>query len=131
MVNTKLHRRGLAAIVAAVCVLAQFATLAHRAAVHHVVCAEHGELVEAPAPVTTTGAIGSEVGLFATEPGSDAGDDHCVVACGLRAHTASAYPPAPVALQPAVLAAAELTPRDHVPSFARYRTAPKTSPPLA
>ena len=130
-VSANLHRRGLAAVIAAVCLVAQFATLAHRAAVHHVVCTEHGELVEA-AGATTANDAGDGVRLVEAErSAANPNDDHCVLACGLRAHTVSAPTMLPLVFQSQVFSTTASIAVGHIPSLARYRTAPKTSPPLA
>jgi len=128
-VSASLHRRGLAAIAIAVFVLAQLATLTHRAAVRHVVCAEHGELVEAPELARTQEAAPGAARLVGVTLGVDADDDHCAIATGIRTHTTPSTPLALVALAPPPVVTERIVAVVR-PTVSPYRLAPKTSPPV-
>jgi hypothetical protein len=122
--------RILAAGVALVCFAGPLAGLAHMAAVRHVTCAEHGELVDASGPYDGDGVASVQTSIADSRPAAAHDHDHCDIASQLRqsarAETtrdaavvagATARGPAP----PAVLA-----PRS---AGSLYGFAPKTSPP--
>lgn len=108
-------------------VLGQLQTLSHRAAVRHVVCAEHGELVEAP---ELAGTIDNETRMVAVTLGVDSDDEHCAAANGLRPHIASTVTFDIVASVPSAPIAQRVVPSSR-PALAGYRIAPKTSPPAS
>ena len=113
-----------AAFAIAVLLLATVAASAHRAEVQHVRCG-HGELVHA-----TVGAKHSTDAsrLIAVESSSEAGDDHCVLATGVRGDSQLSAPT--VAVHQQVTEHAIVIPIPRVVVLTTlYRTAPKTSPP--
>jgi hypothetical protein len=107
-------------------VLAQLQTLTHRAAVRHVLCSEHGEMVEAPELAAQS--LDDKSRFVAVTLGVDDDDDHCALATGLRSYQATDHASHSIALvdhvavTPPVLAG--------VSCSLDYRIAPKTSPPL-
>ncbi len=107
-------------------VIGQLQTLSHRAAVRHVVCAEHGELVEAP---ELAGTIDNETRMVAVTLGVDS-DEHCAAANGLRPHIASTVTLNTVASIPTAPITQVVVPSSR-PALAGYRIAPKTSPPAS
>lgn len=118
-------RRASRAAAVVLLVLAQLGALAHEAAVRHVRCAEHGELVEA---ATIAAHHEAGVRLVGVELGIS-GDDHCTLAGALNQHvTAPTARLAPTTISsiPAPTPTLRATP---LRSFALYRFAPKTSPP--
>jgi len=124
-VSAQSYRR-LAAFAVATLVLAQLQVLSHRAAVRHVLCAKHGELVEAPE--LAGGALDDHSRMVGVAVDVDAGDDHCVVANGLRSHVASRVCIELVAVAPLLQSEPQLVKRSHS-ALTGYRIAPKTSPP--
>ena len=98
-----------AALALAVLVLGQVSAWAHDGAVRHVLCARHGELVDAP---QLARAIATGSWLVAVD-GSPS-DDHCAIANGIR-HDATSV------RGPAVLATA-------LPAIAVHRVAPASRP---
>lgn len=120
--------RALAAACAAlVLVVAQLAALTHAASVRHIVCAQHGEQIDAP---TRIGAgddcAGSDV--HAIDGGAGEHED-CVIARWLgssidRAHSAPIVAVATVATDHPVAARTAV-----VPAIDLVLIAPKTSPP--
>ncbi len=109
----------------------QAATFAHLALVRHVTCAEHGELVHASdesvrRPPTQAGAT---VDAFASTVDHHR-HDHCLV-CIFRRETSSGLVPVlqSAGLWRGVESAAAARPAVVGAAVARYRLAPKTSPP--
>lgn len=119
--------RRLAAFAVTVLVLGLVQTGAHRGAVRHVVCSEHGELVEAP---ELDGKLDDQVRFVAVTLGVDGDDEHCAMANGLRPYSDTTHSPtiATVASPCTVVLAPVLASRIGVID---YRIAPKTSPPIA
>jgi hypothetical protein len=121
-------RRSGVALVAMLVVIAQLAGFAHEAAVRHVRCAAHGELVEATDAGATSIFADSTAVHQAGDRRADADHDHCTIATAIHAAaavappawTGAASPPAAMVADGSVAAVA---------SVARYRLAPKTSPP--
>lgn len=126
--------RVLAGIVAALLLATTLGQIAHFLLVRHVVCAEHGELLEAPSPALR-GHDGhpERAGNAAGEPEPALEHDHCQVLARLQRGTAVlgaqdfelAPPPAPSLIE--AEAPAELAPALPPP----LTRAPKTSPPEA
>jgi hypothetical protein len=118
-------RKGTSAAIAiAVLLLAQLGASMHRAAVQHVRCG-HGELVHA----TVSAKHSTDVSrLVAVESSSDAGDDHCLTATGVRCDSRMSAPAIAVQHQLIAHATVAVIPRPVVQTTL-YRTAPKTSPP--
>ena len=107
-----------------VLVLGHVSAWAHDGAVRHVVCARHGELVDAP---QLARAIATGSWLVGVD--GNTADDHCALANGIR-HDATSV------RSPAVLASALPTTAVHIVAPASrhatpidFRIAPKTSPP--
>ena len=113
-----------AALALAVLVLGQVSAWAHDGAVRHVLCARHGELVDAP-QLARAVALGS----WLVGVDGSASDEHCAIANGLRHDAAAVRPPAtlPIALPTIAVRSAALAPRRA--AALDYRLAPKTSPP--
>lgn len=106
--------------------VAQLCALLHEAAVRHVRCAEHGELIDAPAVEVHTSGDARFVG--AKSDGA-AGDEHCTLASALRQQaTASPMPTLYIADATIAIAPPLLTAR-RVVVHTLYLIAPKTSPP--
>jgi hypothetical protein len=118
-------QRGLAAAAVLVLVLAQLGAMVHHAAVRHVRCAEHGELVEAPVLAEHSGADSQ---LVAVEDGDADGDEHCAIANGQRGDARLSVPHVELAIEPAIATSIVATTTNHA-GVPLYRTAPKTSPP--
>ena len=110
-------------------VLAQLAGFAHEAAVRHVRCADHGELVEATDAGATS--VYSSAGVRGVEHGATCVDhEHCAIASALHNPTSTTHTATLALAHVDVLVDA----RTRAPSPAasttdRYRLAPKTSPP--
>jgi hypothetical protein len=141
VIRARLHRasRGVGAALALLTFASPLVGSWHEAAVRHVACPEHGELIDAPAQVQhqhAKAASDSPVLFAETDPAapSDSGarHDHCVIVVRAQQHAREqsrslivvAAPDAP---------AAQFIP-DEAPqlqSLALYRLAPKASPPLA
>jgi hypothetical protein len=122
------HRSGVAA-VAMLVVIAQLAGFAHEAAVRHVRCAAHDELVEATdAGATSIFADGTAVHQ-AGDRRAEAAHDHCAIATAIHAAAAAPARPATCVAPPPHAIAAAATVVAVVAATARYRLAPKTSPP--
>jgi len=135
--RAQLSRIGVAA-VAALCLGAQLSNVAHLALVRHVTCAEHGEVIDAPAaghsPAHRTDVpLPDDAAPTASSGGGpiDGAHDHCALAedrntlaLVVRAATSALCPAAPVASTP---------PRGSSPCLspsALRLLAPKTSPPV-
>ena len=118
-----------AACAALVLVVAQLLALAHQADTRHVVCAEHGEELEAATLAQPLHACDDDHLVGIEDEGGEHHDD-CLV---LRAlHQGSQ---APATWVPPVLVTIETTttrsvPRSFAAARALYRVAPKTSPPV-
>ncbi|MEO8705182.1 MAG: hypothetical protein ABI867_34370 [Kofleriaceae bacterium] len=124
---TRYHRlqRGLAAWAVLVLVVAQLGALLHHAAVRHVRCAEHGELVEAPV-LAKHSIEGSQ--LVAVEDGDADADEHCAIANGQRSDARPSITHVVLDAAPTIATPIVAAVTFHA-SVALYRTAPKTSPP--
>ena len=112
-----------AALALVVLVLGQLSAWAHDGSVRHVVCAQHGELIEAPR-LARAEASGSW--LIAVED-SAAGDEHCTLESTLHQHAAPCAAPALIVALPAVVVALAAIVTRHLELD--FRIAPKTSPP--
>lgn len=124
------RRPALPAMCAAVLlVAAQLLALAHHASTRHVTCAEHGEELDAATLSDPLHACADDhlVGVD-----GDASGEHEDCALVRALHQSSATPgmwlPAALIAQP-VVDAGPLTARTAHAERARYRLAPKTSPP--
>lgn len=122
--------RPTVAIVAALLVLAQLAGFAHEAAVRHVRCADHDELVEAT-DAGSTSVYAGDSAIRTVEHGStpSSGHEHCSVANAAHQHACAHQLHVDASRtvgEPQLLAAAL---SDHRHDGRRYRFAPKTSPP--
>ena len=113
-----------ATLALVVLVLGHVSAWVHDGAVRHVVCARHGELVDAPR-LDRTVATGSWLVGVDGSPG----DDHCAIANGIRHDAASVRAPAALntALPTIARVSATAAPRRATPID--FRIAPKTSPP--
>jgi hypothetical protein len=112
------------AIAITALLLAQIGAYMHQTSVQHVRCG-HGELVEATVVAKYSTDLSRIVGV---ETKADAGDEHCVIATGVRGDARVSAPSMVVhraiVEQPVVVSQARV-----VVTGALYRTAPKTSPP--
>ena len=124
-----LSYRRVAAFAVVTLVLAQLQSLGHRAAVRHVVCAEHGELVEAPELAQALDPYDAHSRLVEVTLGVDGDDEHCTLANGLRPYDVSRV--ADHAIAVAELSDLAPPPLAGILHSLDYRIAPKTSPPLA
>jgi hypothetical protein len=125
--------RYLVAAVASLTLTGQLSTFVHFVAVHHVVCPEHGELVELEhgSQAAATEADRSD-GTAVRASGQDHhghGHDHCTMAAELRQRTTPTQLRAvtDIAPEPVRLAPPAVTPRPA--ALALLRVAPKSSPP--
>jgi hypothetical protein len=130
LLHTSRTSRVHAALTALAFMLASLAGVAHEASTTHVRCAEHGELIHADGPA---GSVAASRDSVATERDSTKphGDDHCVIASGVRQSRIVPHAPIVVPVVAAIdglVVAAPHTAR--APSSSLYRTAPKTSPPV-
>ena len=119
-------RRASRAAAVVLLVLAQFGASAHAAAVRHVRCAEHGDLVEA---ATLARHLESGVRLVAVELGIR-DDEHCTLAGALAAHAAAPARASTIEPPALVAAAAPISIASRAGISALYLIAPKTSPPV-
>ena len=123
------RRRALPAACAVVLlVVAQLIGLSHQAQTRHIICAKHGEQLEAAILVGAQHVCGQShwVGV----EGNAGGHSECELARALHQSAASCAATAvatPVAAAPVVLAVRTPDVRHAVV----YRTAPKTSPPAS
>jgi len=126
--------RWTAVLVAVACTWGQLATATHIQTTPHVVCAEHGEVMDAPVeaaheaePLSTTPTIHR-----GADPIHSQGHEHCVFALHARqlaAQTSPSSDPA-VLVAPDGRAAPPLATHAEPPAVTLYRLAPKTSPPV-
>jgi hypothetical protein len=118
-----------AAFAVTVLVVGQLAALEHEAAIRHMICPDHGEQIEA---VTLVGSDDHcENAHWVGVEGADGGHEDCAIVHALRQSSVAPHVAllATVgALLPIVTYAA---PTPVVLVLARYRIAPKTSPPRA
>lgn len=116
------HRAATLALL--VLVLGHVSAWAHDGAVRHVVCARHGELVDAP---RLARAIANGSWLVGVD--GNATDDHCALANGIRHDATSVRAPTLLATALPAIAhpTATVAPRRAAPLD--FRIAPKTSPP--
>ncbi len=122
---SSLSYRRIAAVAVVALVLAQLQTLTHRAAVRHVLCSEHGELVEAPE--LAAHSLDDKTRFVAVALGVDDDDDHCALANGLRPyHTSDSATHAVAVVEHVAVTQPALA---GVTCSLDYRIAPKTSPP--
>ncbi len=139
MIRARLHRicPGVGAALALLTLASPLLVTFHEAAVRHVTCPEHGELVDAPleAPHPHAQPSTGSPGLFAErDPSGPAGPgeehEHCAVnlMSQVRA-TEQSRKPFVVATPEVVTPCPRERPR--LRSLAVYRLAPKASPPLA
>ena len=105
-------------------VLGHVSAWAHDGAVRHVLCARHGELVDAP---ELARAVASGAWLVGVSGNSS--DEHCAIANGIRQDAASiaSHAVLPLALPAIEIDLAIVTPR--LAAALDFRIAPKTSPP--
>jgi hypothetical protein len=115
-------RRSVFAIL--VLVLGHLASWAHEGATRHVLCALHGEMVDAP---QLARAVATGSWLVAVDAGGG-GDEHCALEGGMRhdASPAFAHRATHVAIVTDVAIAAPMSRDSHLD----FRIAPKTSPPV-
>lgn len=117
--------RSVAALAVALLVLGHLQVSVHTSQVRHVICAEHGELVEAP---ELAGTIDGERRLVEVTLGVD-DDEHCPAAAGLRPHIVSNVVLAQIALLDTPPVASPPIAITRATALSGYRIAPKTSPP--
>ena len=102
----------------------------HDAVITHVRCAEHGELMDAAAPVAGARAATGELGIRSATGEVVRGHEHCVISAATRASRIAPASPVLATAQHAVVdRAAAFVASATTPERPRYRTAPKTSPP--
>ncbi len=119
--------RWFAAFAVVTLVVTQVGVLTHRAAVRHVRCAEHGELVDAPE--LDIKKIDNDSRLVGVVTHFDGGDSHCVLANHLRPNTVESCGFDAVANLPELPPVVPVLAPSHA-TIASYRIAPKTSPPV-
>ena len=124
--------RLLAAALAGVLVIAHTAAVWHEVSVRHVVCAEHGEVVDEAMPAATDGhAPDHHARLDDRAPARDHAPGHAHCGFAALAHGTATAPPAIVAGE--AIATARLAPfvppAPPPPAIAALHLAPKTSPP--
>jgi len=121
-------------LVALFYVTQHLSAIAHFVAVRHVVCSEHGELVDVEASSSAASARkrlpSSELDAPKSSSHSDHGHDHCGVLAHFRPHL-SAPVFAGVPLRSAAVPDVAIASRESSPTLAIpiYRLAPKNSPP--
>lgn len=122
--------RAHAALLALAFALASLLGMAHEATTRHATCAEHGELVHAPARVARSERTTAASALRGAAPAALHGHDHCSINATTRASSHDLRRPA-IARGPLAARDIARAPRTDAlaPSLALYRTAPKTSPP--
>jgi hypothetical protein len=138
--RTTLPRRLLALWLTGLYVFALVGSFVHRVVVEHVPCADHGELVHVADAGSDSGGHGDDAGdAGGTGDTGDTGDaahdhDHCVLAalghaaaCPSRAPAFAARPWPPTVIPTTVAPVVTVMWAD----VARYRLAPKGSPPAA
>lgn len=107
--------------------VAQLGGAAHEAAVRHVACAQHGELIEAPDLDPSHDTAAGEQHFGRAGVGGD--HEHCDLASALRQHGLQARPPvvaiASIAIAPLPAPSLDLA----APARSIISLAPKTSPP--
>ena len=139
MICARLHRicPGVGAALALLTLASPLLVTFHEAAVRHVTCPEHGELVDAPlqAPHAHARPSTGSPGLFAErDPAGPAGPgeehEHCAVNLHAQVRATEQSRKPFVVTTPEVVAP---PPREGpgLRSLAVYRLAPKASPPLA
>ena len=139
MIRARLHRicPGVGAALALLTLVSPLLVTFHEAAVRHVTCAEHGELVDAPleAPHSHARPSTGSPGLFAErDPSGPSGageeHEHCVVNLHAQVRATVQSRKLFVVTTPEAVAPC---PREgpRLRSLAVYRFAPKASPPLA
>lgn len=123
------RRPALPALAALVLVIAQLAALAHHAETRHVTCAEHGEELEAAELAEQLHACDDDH-LVAVDRDSDGDHEDCALARALHQSSTTPGMWLPVALLAHTGTAPTLFAVDTARvQTARYRLAPKTSPP--
>ena len=139
MIRARLHRicPGVGAALALLTLVSPLLVTFHEAAVRHVTCPEHGELVDAPLEVAHPHARPStgSPGLFAErDPAGPSGageeHEHCTVNLNAQVRATEQSRKPFVVTTPEVVAPC---PREgpRLRGLAVYRLAPKASPPLA
>jgi hypothetical protein len=126
------RRSSTAAAFAVVLLVAgQLAALAHEAATRHVVCSEHGELLEAPTPSSVSSAPDDSQHAHLVGIDGVAGEhEDCVIARAMRQSTKAPDASAHVVVTTDMATNAPRAPIDSVLSFEQlFLIAPKTSPP--
>ena len=120
----RLRSAAIAIVTVLGIVLGHVSAWAHDGAVRHIVCAQHGELVDAPELARAVGTGSWLVGVS-----GQSSDEHCAIANGIRHDVASAAAQRslPVALPAIASITARVEPRRA--SSLDFRIAPKTSPP--
>jgi hypothetical protein len=139
LIRARLHRicPGVGAVLALLTLVSPLLVTFHEAAVRHVTCPEHGELVDAPleAPHPHGHPSTGLPGLFAEgDPSGPSGPgeehEHCAVNLhGQLRATEQSRKPFVVTTPEVVTASPRERPR--LRGLAVYRLAPKASPPLA
>jgi hypothetical protein len=106
---------------------------AHEATTSHVRCAEHGELIHsAPMLVLHQLPRTAQPALGEAAPATGPSHEHCELACASRVLGTTAPLFALTSVTHAATDVPDARPRLHDPHHhALYRTAPKTSPPVA
>lgn len=125
--------RARAVVTVIAFVLSSWLGAEHDATTMHVRCAQHGELMDSGAPDTltvTAAAPARELRVRAAPGDAVRGHEHCALSAATRASRVVPNPPSLAAARLAVAERAAAVVRVAVArDRARYRTAPKTSPP--
>jgi len=141
LIRARLHRisPGVGAALALLTLASPLLGTLHQAAVRHVTCPEHGELVDAPleAPHPHARPSTGSPAIFAErDPAGPSGageeHEHCAVSLMTRVR-ATEQPRKPFVVSTAEVVVAPSPDRGapRLRSLAVYRLAPKASPPLA
>ncbi len=126
------RRSSTAAAFAVVLLVAgQLAALAHDATTRHVVCSEHGELLEAPTPSSASTAPDESQHAHLIGIDGVAGEhEDCTIARALRQSTRMLDASAHVVVAALVVTSAPPAPVNSIIAFEQLLlVAPKTSPP--
>jgi hypothetical protein len=125
--------RATAAVALLVFVLSSWLGAKHDATTIHVRCAQHGELMDRGAPLASESrstASDRERRVHSAPDDAVGGHEHCFLSTMIRTPRIVPAPPVLAAAQLAVVASTVVAVHVAIArDRARYRTAPKTSPP--
>ena len=118
-----------AAFAVVVLVVGQLAALAHEAAIRHMVCPDHGEQIEV---ATLLGADDHcENAHWVGVEGSGGDHEDCAIVHALRQSSVAPHVALLATVSALLPVVTHAVPAPVLLVFARYRIAPKTSPPRA